>query len=214
MARLNKGFVNGFTGVIGNLEGYMLNGQLILRTRRTKSSRPPTEKQLASYQKMRVVNKFLGAFIEFERTGFTYVTKGKTYSAHNAATSWQLKNAIAGEYPDFTINYAAARVTEGPMDTHGINPSATIKDNKLIFIWTPNFSYAHSNDNAMLLAYAPALNEAVYKISGAKRDTGMDELNLFANGWKTGVEIHIYLSFITEDRTRCTNSMYLGRFIM
>lgn len=210
MARLINGFLNGFTGILGNLEGYVVNGQWILRTRRVKSSKPPTEKQLASHQKLRIVNQFLCAFIEFTRTGFTYVTKGKNITAHNAATSWHLKNAIAGEYPNFRIDYAAARVSEGPMETNGINPEATIKEDKLVFTWTPNLTFIHSHDNAMLLAYAPELHEAVYKLSGAKRKTGRDELDLSANGWTTGVEMHVYLSFIAENGTRCTNSMYLG----
>lgn len=214
MARIKNGLLGAIIGAIGNIEGYMLNGNMVFRTRRTKSLKPPTEKQLISQQKFKLVVRLLGAFIEFVRTGFTYVSRGKDYFPYNAAISWHMKNAITGEYPDYKIDYAAVRLTEGPMDTQGINPAATINDDKLTFTWTPNFSYANSNDNAMLLAYAPALHEATYKLSGAKRKTGRDELDLSANGWKMGVEMHVYLSFIAENGTRCTNSMYLGRFIM
>jgi hypothetical protein len=212
MARSKQGLLGAIIGAIGNIEGYMLNGKIVYRTRRTKTLKPPSEKQLVSHQKMRLVIRFLGAFIEFVKTGFTYVSRGKDYNAHNAAVSWHLMNAIAGEYPDFTIDYAAVRVTQGPMDTKGINPSAMIKDDKLIFTWTPDLTYLHSHDNVMLLAYAPDLNEAVYKLSGAKRKTGRDELDLSADGWKSGVEMHAYLSFIAENGTKCTNSMYMGRF--
>lgn len=47
MARLINGILGGFVGIVGNLEGYMLNGRQIIRSRRKKTSKPPTEKQLA-----------------------------------------------------------------------------------------------------------------------------------------------------------------------
>jgi hypothetical protein len=214
MARFKKGLLGGITGVIGNLEGYMLNGQLVLRTRRAKSTKPPTAGQLASRHKMRVVSKFLGSMIGFVNTGFAYVARGKDYSAHNAAIRWQLKNAVLGEYPDFTIDYASVRVTEGPIDTQGIDAAATIDGNKLIFTWKPNRSYAHANDCVMLLAYAPALNEAVYTHCGAKRSTGTDQLTLPVERWGEGIEVETYLSFIAENGIKCTNSIYTGRLLL
>ncbi|SFE98361.1 hypothetical protein SAMN05518672_113151 [Chitinophaga sp. CF118] len=212
MARIKNGLLGDITGTIGNIEGYMLNGRLILRTRRAKSSKPPTQKQLACRMRMRVVKRFLGAFIEFVRIGFTYSAKNKIYNPHEAAVGWQLKNAITGEYPDITIDYSKVRVTEGPMDTQGINAVARMEDKKLIFTWTPDFSYVHSTDCVMLLAYAPGLNEAVYKLCGAKRSTGTDELILAGDNWGEGIAVETYLSFIKEHGTICTNSIYTGSF--
>ena len=212
MARLINGLLGGLSGALGNLDVYMLNGKMVYRTRRAKSTKPHTEKQLVHQMKWRLVVRFLGAFTEFIRVGFSDVTIGTDRSANNAAMSWHVKNAIAGEYPDFTIDYAAVRLSEGSMNTQGINAAATIKDDKLIFTWRPDLSYAHANDNVMLLAYAPAYNEAVYKVRGANRKTGTDELMLSANCWDAGTEVHTWLSFITEKGTKCTNSIYLGGF--
>jgi hypothetical protein len=64
----------------------------------------------------------------------------------------------------------------------------------------------------MLLAYSPALNEAVYTLCGARRITGTDVLRLPDDSWK-GKVIEIYLSFVTEDRKLCTNSLYLGQVL-
>ncbi|GAA3936460.1 hypothetical protein GO495_13945 [Chitinophaga oryziterrae] len=51
MARLKNGLLGGITGAIGDIEGYMLNGKYIVRSRRRKSIKPPTEKQLACRKK-------------------------------------------------------------------------------------------------------------------------------------------------------------------
>ena len=182
----------------------------MIRSRRIKSTKPPTTKQLACRQKMRIAKSFIGAFTAFVKIGFGYAVTGKTCSACDAAVGWQIKNAVTGDYPDQTINYAAVSVTRGPLPTDGINASAQFIDNKLVFTWTPDYSYLHAGDRVMLLAYSPGLNEAVYTLWGAKRNTGTDQLMLPVSEWDGAVET--YLSFITENGNKCTNSIYTGRF--
>jgi hypothetical protein len=212
MARLNNGFLGGFVGIVGNLEGYMLNGRQIIRSRRTKSTKPPTEKQLGWRQKMKQTHEFLRPFADFVKVGFTYVTTGKDPTPYAAAVGYQLKHVFRGEYPNYTIDYAQVRLTEGPISIEGIDAAVTIQDNKLVFTWTPDRSYEHSNDRVMLLGYSPALSEAVYKLCGEKRITGTDVLKLPDETWR-GKTIETYLSFISENGIKCTNSIYLGTLI-
>lgn len=212
MARLKNGILGGIQGIVGNLEGYMLNGEYVIRSRRKKSTKQPSEKQKACRRKMVVVNNFLSAFIPFVQVGFTYTAAGKTYNGYNAATAYQIKNAIAGEYPDYAIDYMKVRLTEGPMDNKGINATVTLQEDRLIFTWKADLSYAHSSDRVMLLAYSPALSEAVYTLCGAKRSTGTDILLLPDDTWK-GKVIEIYLSFVSENRKQCMNSVYLGQIL-
>lgn len=210
MARLKNGILGGITGVLGPIDGYMLKGQYILRSRRQKSNKPLTEKQQAFLQRMKVVTQFLHpVFTDLIKVGFEYSATGTTKSANNLASSYQYKNAIKGEYPDYQIDYPNARFTEGPMSTEGINASVIAEGYLLKFTWTPDRSYAHSNDHVILLAYAPSLNEAVYTLCGAKRSDGTDVLKLPAD-WK-GITIETYLSFKAENSMLCTNSIYLGK---
>jgi hypothetical protein len=161
---------------------------------------------------MRIVKRFLGAFTEFISIGFAYAAIGKTYSAIDAAVGWQLKNAIAGEYPNLTIDYAAAKVAAGPINIQGTHAAATIEDDKLTFTWTPDYSYPHANDRVMLLAYSPALNEAVHVIFGEKRIKGTDQLILPVNTWGRDVSVETYLAFIAENGMSCSDSIYTGKF--
>jgi len=157
-------------------------------------------------------HQFLGAFTDFVTTGFSYSTTGKNLTPYATAVGYQLKHAFKGEYPDYTIDYAQVRLTEGPISTKGIDAAVTVQGNKLIFTWTPDLSYAHSSDHVMLLGYSPVLNEAVYKLCGEKRITGTDVLVLPDETWE-GKTIETYLSFISENGTKCTNSIYLGALI-
>ncbi|SEW38961.1 hypothetical protein SAMN05428988_4958 [Chitinophaga sp. YR573] len=210
MARLKNGIFWGIQGVVGNLEGYILNGKYIVRSRRRKSTKPPSEKQLACRKRLAVVNKFLSGFIPYVQVGFAYTGAEKGYTGYHAATGYQIKQALTGQYPDYIIDYTKVRLTEGPMSNENINAAVVRQNNYLVFSWTADLSYKHSSDRVMLLAYAPALNEAVYTLCGAKRMDGRDVLLLPDSSWKEKV-IEIYLSFVTEDRKQCTNSLYLGQ---
>ncbi|SFD59579.1 hypothetical protein SAMN05518672_102542 [Chitinophaga sp. CF118] len=208
MARLKNGILGGITGKIGNIEGYMLNGEYIIRSRRRKSTKPPTEKQVASRQRIKAANHFLHPILEFAKVGFEYIALTRKSRACNIATSYLVKDAIEGE----TIDYSKVRLSEGPINTQDINASVVKEVDNLIFTWTPDLSYAHGNDHVMLLAYTPELNEAVYTLCGAKRSAGIDTLKLPDDSWK-GKTIEIYLSFKAENSILCGNSLYLGQII-
>ncbi|SEW40169.1 hypothetical protein SAMN05428988_5242 [Chitinophaga sp. YR573] len=210
MARLDNGILGGMYGVIGNLEIYMLNGKYIARSRRCKSTKPPSEKQLACWKRMAVVIKFLSGFVPYVQVGFAYTAEKKGWNGHNAATSYQIKHTLTGQYPDYTIDYSKVRLTEGAMSTENINAAVIQQNNSLVFTWTADLSYKHSSDRVMLLAYAPALNEAVYTVGGARRMDGRDVLLLPDSSWQEKV-IEIYFSFVSENRKQCTNSIYLGQ---
>jgi hypothetical protein len=210
MARLKNGVLGGFTGVIGTLDGYMLRGQYVIRSRRPKSNKPPTEKQLAFQQRMRTVTQFLHPyFTDLVKIGFEYSANGTTKTANNIASSYLYKNAVKGEYPNYQIDYPNVRFTEGPMSTQDINAAVTAEDNQLKFTWTPDKTWQHSTDHVILVAYAPSLQEVVYTLCGAKRSLGTDVLELPAD-WKR-ITVETWLSFKAENGMLCTNSIYLGQ---
>lgn len=205
MARLKKGLLNGFSGIIGNVVGYEMYGQYILRSRPRKSTKPPSEKQLACRARMRVINGVLNRFSEFVKFGFAETAKGQTFTAYNAAVAYQLKHAVSGNYPNYEIDYSKLRVTEGVINTDGLNPSVSLQGDMLLFSWT---GHPASADHVMLLAYAPALGQAVYNLCGAPRRAGQESLKL-PGGWQQQ-RIETYLAFRSETNSQCSNSFYLG----
>lgn len=208
MARLKKGLLNGFSGIIGNAVGYELKGQYILRSRPKKSTKAPSEKQLACRAKMRLINGVLNRFSPLVKIGFAETAKDQTFTPYNAAVAYQLTHAITGSYPNYEIDYSKLRVAEGTINTDELTPTVVLQGDTLLFTWTPAADYPASTDHVMLLAYAPAPGQAVYNLCGAKRRIGQDSLQLPQN-WRQQ-RIETYLAFRSETNSMCSNSLYLG----
>ncbi|ACU60676.1 DUF6266 family protein [Chitinophaga pinensis] len=209
MARLKKGIFNGFYGVIGGVEGYELNGQYILRSRRRKSTRPPTEKQLACRLKMKLVNDMLKCFPDFVKLGFAIAAQNQTFTAYNAAVAYQLTHAITGSYPAYEINYSQVLVAQSSAPAIQVTASVSVIARSLQFTWPPHLTYPHSTDHAMLLAYSPYYRQAVVNLCGAKRKQGTETLPI-PESWNLQHPIQTYLAFRSEQTGACTNSIYLG----
>ncbi|PTT02346.1 hypothetical protein DBR11_04990 [Pedobacter sp. HMWF019] len=210
MARLTKGLFSALTGICGGVEVYQSRGQVIVRSCKRKSTKPASIKQLASRQKMAVVNQFLGSITPFIKSGFAGVVTGKAITAYNAAVAYQLRNGVMGAYPAFALDYTRLRVCEGPLVITGSNAAVTLNGDDLVFNWSPVLTYPHCNDHVLLLAYAPALQQGAFNLCGAKRSTGLEVLPLPDQSW-TGQVLETYLAFMEENSLVCSNSVYTGR---
>jgi hypothetical protein len=141
------------------------------------------------------------------RVGFKpYATK---QTAFNAAMSYIVANAISGEYPNHTLDFAKVLVSRGslfPVE----NASAEADAGKITISWTDNsgISDALPTDVAMPLVFNPLKVEAVFSTSAAARADGMAEINLPAD-W-VGDNVEVYLGFVSADGKAIANSIYLG----
>lgn len=212
MARLEKGLFGAFTGKIGNVEGYLRKGVPVIRLKKRKTNIPPSLKQLAVRQKMKVVNVFIGSMTRYVAAGFDLAAANETYTANNAAKSYQLLNAVQGQYPDFEIDYSKARLTEGDLpvaDDPQVQPLA----NGLLFTWAfdANEGFYYQRQQVMLLVYAPVINQSFYTLSGARRTTGAETMEL--PGDFKAHTLECYISFVADDRKAISNSVYAGQVV-
>ncbi|SDF60849.1 DUF6266 family protein [Chitinophaga filiformis] len=208
MARLKKGLLGPISGAIGTVEGYELKGQFILRSKRNKPDKPPTEKQLACRAKMRLVNSVLSHCKAFIELGYAEVVKIQTYNAYNAAVAYNMQHAIIGIYPNYEIAYSQLKLAAGTIDTEGLSPSVSLQGNTLTFSWAAASAYPSSTDHVLLLAYAPQLKQAVFNLCGAKRRAAAETLTL-PQSWQA-TPMHCYIAFRAETGDDCTDSIYLG----
>jgi hypothetical protein len=207
MAILKNGLLGGFSGAIGPLSGYVLNGQHIIRSRVGPNKRPPTPKQLASRQTMVIVNRFLKVCTPFVKEGFAgAATTNIRVPAYSQAVSYLTKYALEGEYPNLRLDYSKVRLSTGPLPVQDVNADVQLVARQLIFSWAANSK--HRNDHVMLLAYCPECNEAVYELCGAKRSTGYEVLPL-PERWM-GRQAETWLSFKAENKSLCMDSIYTG----
>ena len=212
MARINNGIFGSISGKIGNIEGYVRKGVPLIRLKKRKTNIPPSLKQLAVRQKMKVVNVFIDSMTEFVAQGFDLVAANETFTANNAAKSYQLLYAIQGEYPDFSIDYPKVRLSEGVLpvaDDAQVQPLT----NGLLFTWgfDVNEGFYYQRQQVMLLVYAPAINLAFYTLSGARRMSGAETMEL-PDDFK-GQVLETYISFVADDRKAISNGVYAGQVV-
>ncbi|MBB5438641.1 hypothetical protein HDC92_002322 [Pedobacter sp. AK017] len=210
MGTLKNGIAGNYSGKIGNLVFYEINGKQVVRTV-GKITKPPTEKQLSCRQQITVINSFLKPVIEFVNVGFKLKAKGTNKGAYNMAVSHNKKQALQGIYPSIEMDYPSVLLTQGSL-TGAISPEVEQLPEGLKFTWLcpTEFAWPFGNDQVMLMAYFPKLKKAVFNLYGAKRSGCEDVLNLQPDLLSEYMEV--YISFIAENRTRIANSTYLGNF--
>lgn len=211
MGKLDKGILGHFTGKVGTVVGSKWRGVEYMRSKAGKSKRQPTAKQLEQQAKFRLVAKFVKALTSLVRTSFNDPTKDMT--GPNRALAYNIKNAIAGIYPSFTLDYSKAGVSEGVLH-NAPNPAALASGSGIIkFSWTPNTgANANDDDTCVGVVYCPEEKQAVYStLGGASRSAGTDELNaqLF-----TGKTVETWIFFVSADGTKISSSTYTGTLVV
>lgn len=210
MATSASGVPGSYSGRIGNIVYYKLNGKWVARSI-NKSNKPLSPATLAANQRISVTSrtmKILKAFIE---VGFKESGIKKRDNAYNAAMSYNMKNVLQGEYPYINMDYSQMRVSEGDLMPAQLASVEQVLDG-LRFSWftDPATPWPDYTDQVMLLSFFPALGKIVYQLYGPERSVGSATLSLSAPMQTEYMET--YISFISADRSKTANSVYTGNF--
>ncbi|HHV84965.1 MAG TPA: hypothetical protein GXX42_03975 [Petrimonas sp.] len=208
MATIKQGILGGFSGKVGTVVGGTWKGIHYMRSLPTSVRNPRTEAQMKQRTKFLIIINFLKPITPFIRTGFKAYANKQT--AFNAAMSYNVSNAISGDFPDFKLDYPNALVSRGSL-LPAEDATATVAEDKMTFAWADNSgtSNAQATDKAMALMYNSVKGEAVFDTASAERSAKTANLAIPA-GW-TGDTVEIYLGFVSEDGSLIANSVYLGQ---
>lgn len=202
MAKYLQGINGVFVGKVGTVVGCVWKGIPYMRAKGRPRTSEPSEKEETNRSKFKSAHAWLQPILEYLRIGFAGYSA--TAEGFNAAKSYNLKHGmIQGEIvPDLV------KVSFGDLPLSD-DLSVELQDNQLHFSWSTGYIPETSpKDQVMLLAYHPESRTAIYDIHGAFRNMGsqiMDTCKAFL-----GKTVHVYAAFISADRTRQSNSQYLG----
>jgi len=208
MGVIKQGILGGFSGKVGNVIGATWNGIDYMRIMPANVENPKTEAQLDQRSKFATTLFFLQPFTVFLRTGFRRYAKEMT--EFNAAMSYNIKNAITGSYPSYSVDLSNALISRGKL-AGALNPDAVSSTpGTVTFTWDDNSVYgnAHTTDKSMLVVYNPDKKDAIFVIDGADRSTGTDDLTIPTEYMSD--TLHAFIAFIREDGRRVSNSTYIG----
>lgn len=218
MAKLNYGIFGPLIGKISNTVGYVRKGQALIRikTKKTKKKLVRTDAQKAVNVRFKMAKEFVSGANEFLNVGYELDVSGTTMIPENGATSYLLQNAFIGEYPDLKLDYSKVLVSRGKLPPP-LHPTVKLEGDILRFTWEvdPDLGYQFKTDQVMLLAYMPANKNANCLLSGARRNQGAEVLEVdiirkSSGNVKKDEFIEVYVAFISDDRKRISDSVYVG----
>ena len=203
---------NGLNGhVLGKIDGLVFYTRLGKNVSRTQSQvkKPASPAQAANRQKMKVVSEFLTPVLEFVSLGFKTYNAKKGGTAYNRATSELKLNGWKGTYPDTVLSFETIMLSKGNLAV-AAEVSLAIVPTGIEFKWAvdPEERWPHSSDQAMFLVYFPDKQKALYVLYGPERSAGFGVLPISTP--MLGMEMHLYISFISSDRNNVADSVYAG----
>lgn len=211
MGKIENGINGGFTGTVGTVTGYYLNGKWVIRSKRRKSIKNKTGSadQKACRSRFTIMQTFLSPIVAFIRIGFNLESKKRMMTAHNVAKSYNMLNAqnAAGE-----IDYAAVRLSFGNLiGAEGVKLEHD--DAGVHFSWTDNSNgdYTRQHDQVMLMVYDVDNKTAIFETGGARRSKERESLEI--PSFYKGSTFHTWMAFISDDRMEIAMSTYCGSFV-
>lgn len=207
MGKFLKGILGGFSGTIGTVVGGNWKGIDFMRSRPVRRSSNVTLAQEVQRAKFSLVTKFLFAVRTI--VSEAYRDFSGQMSQYNHALQYTLKNAVAGEYPDFRIDYRKALIAKGKVPNAAAPAAVSTAPGVINFSWTDNSGSgdAKPQDKAILIAYSELLNQSVYTMEGNFRSVGSAILPVPIF---TGHEVQTWIAFIKENGKDVSSSIFTG----
>lgn len=207
MGTISKGILGGFSGTVGTVVGGNWKGIDYMRSQSAKRTGSFTQAQLEQQAKFALVVRFIQTMTAFVAVSFRDFAVQMT--GFNNAVSYNLKNAITGTYPNYSLSNNLVLVSRGDLP-NALGPAAVAAPgNTINFTWTDNTGVgkAKANDLAMLLVYCAALNLSIYTTGSAARSAGSDTLDVSTFAGQT---VDTYIAFISADGRSIASSIYTG----
>ncbi|WP_432712563.1 DUF6266 family protein [Pedobacter sp.] len=208
----DKGAFGGFRNKTGPLVGHIVNGQNVITSIPARSNKPATVKQLDQRKKFGMVTKYLSWISALVQQGFS--EHEPKQSAMNMAVRYNLKNAITGVSPDFTIDPAKVMFSQGKSPLPFNISVGSLVGGKLEYAWgvSPVNNYSKATDVVNLVVYNASKNQFVVLEAAATRAEMSFTLQLPAA--YVGDTVNCYFNVYTADKKAASNSFYAGQVVV
>ena len=107
MAKLQSGVLENFSGSIGDLNFYKWKNTFVVRAKRTPTKKPPTEAQLLSREKFRILGDIYRKVKLVSRIGFKSFTSSMTdknaFFKYNHSAISKTESGLIVNYPDLVL---------------------------------------------------------------------------------------------------------------
>lgn len=213
MAVLKNGANGSFSGKVGSVVGYEWKGISVIRgLPRINKKRTPTIAELNNRKKMALMQEFLQQALPFIRLGFSLEAHARNMSAFNAAMSYNKKNAIAGDYPDLSVDFNQVLLASGTLPKPMIT-NLSLTEEGVRFEWDTNDWHERNGVRTMLLVTSFEFKKLSAMILGGVNAKKGEELLPFGcppDIIPKNIKVHAFMAFITTMHDAISDSVYCG----
>jgi hypothetical protein len=202
MAKYLQGINGIFIGKVGTVVGCVWKGIPYMRSQGNPRTGPPTEAEAKNHSKFATAHHWLQPLLVFLRAGFAGYSE--TVNGYNAAKSYNLTKAmLEGQIVPELVKVSYGNLPQSK------DLSVTCQNAQLHFNWsTAELPEACLKDQVMVLAYHPQSKVAIFDTQGAFRSMGNHILDTYREF--IGKTVHVYAAFVAADRSKQSDSLYLG----
>ena len=218
MAKMKNGLLGPISGKVGSVVGSSWRGIEYIKSK-PKRKKPPTEGELANRFVFAYTQLWLQPIKDFLKVGFR--DDDNTVYGVNAAKSYLYKNALTKDGFNSTIHPHLMKVSMGTLPLSGDIKVEKTSASELTFTWDEGkVTDGHPDDQIMLLAYniqdkdKVIIGDVFGTVAGQFRKSGMEKLRVESNPQTPDLDYHVYAAFSAMDRSRQSDSIYLGTVII
>ncbi|MES1250281.1 MAG: DUF6266 family protein [Chitinophaga rupis] len=206
MGTFEKGILGGFKGKVGAVIGSTWKGTQVMRSKPGKRKKPASALQLDQQARFALMTDFLQPLSAMLNETFS---RAVGMSGYNKALSYNIQQAVSGDYPDLSVNYAAVLLSKGSLPGAQSPAVASPAAGKLACSWTDNSNLykAASADQALLIVYCGALKQWVVSQGAATRNAGSCTVDVAPFSGQT---VQTWFSFIAENGRAVARSLFTG----
>ena len=211
MGKQTDGFNGGFSGRLGNVVGYNWCGQWCVRSLPSVFHDARTERQLAQRALFAEMVRFAGRVRRVLNISMRVAARNEHVTPSNLFVRLN-KQCFAMEGDALSVDYAALRLSEGPVAPVAFDVPQLIDDTtiSIAFEKNPEHRNCSQDDEVHLVVYCPELDAFDFSNGFMRRSKRLEmKLN---EGW-AGKVVHLW-GFVVDCAGRASQSTYIGSGIL
>lgn len=211
MARLPKGILGPFIGKVGPIVGATWNGIPYIRSKpkkRRKKKATRSAAQIANEAKFKFTNHWMIPFHPYIMVGFGNFPADKPPISMAFAVNF--REAVIGSFPEFDIDYAKVVLSTGSLPGLTEPVISFSASDTIELTWEQSMEqHVSYNDQLILVLFSRNLLMTDGFVGGVKRASG--KFSFQFDSRMIAEELDAYVFVTSLDRSRISNSVYLGR---
>ena len=212
MGKIKRGILGGISGIVGNVVGSSWKGIDYIKTQPKHIKNPRSQAQQNQRERFSLSLQTISPMLQFINKVYKGYSPYKT--AYNSAMAHCMSNAIAGEFPEYTIDFSKVLVSSGSL-AQPIPQAAWADRGTVTFFWLDNSTTDSSdaNDVACVLVFDKDSSEVFCNTFGTGRRGGPCSETISIPSRSISHKLECYLAFISADKRNSSNSVYCGEVV-